>query len=116
MSAVDRVERALAAAHAYQPRLNVFTHLDDDAGMDRAGRIDAAEGDGLPAGALAGIPIGIKDLIDHEGRTTTAGSAFYRHEADRSSPVVSRLEAAGAVVIGRTGLHEFAFGFSSENP
>ena len=62
------------------------------------------------------MPVGIKDLIDHEGRVTTAGSAFYRHEADRSSPVVSRLEEAGAVVIGRTGLHEFAFGFSSENP
>ena len=75
-----------------------------------------AAGADLPSGALAGVPVGIKDLIDHEGRVTTAGSAFYRHEADRSSPVVSRLEAAGAVVIGRTGLHEFAFGFSSENP
>jgi aspartyl-tRNA(Asn)/glutamyl-tRNA(Gln) amidotransferase subunit A len=62
------------------------------------------------------MPIGLKDLLDHEGRITTAGSAFYRHTADRSSPVVSRLEAAGAVIVGRTGLHEFAFGFSSENP
>ena len=116
MSAVDRVERALAAAHNGQTTLNIFTHLDDEAAMDRAGAIDATAGDGVPAGALSGVPIGLKDLIDHEGRVTTAGSAFYRHEADRSSPVVSRLEAAGAVVIGRTGLHEFAFGFSSENP
>jgi aspartyl-tRNA(Asn)/glutamyl-tRNA(Gln) amidotransferase subunit A len=62
------------------------------------------------------MPVGLKDLLDHEGRVTTAGSAFYRHTPDRSSPVVSRLEAAGAVIVGRTGLHEFAFGFSSENP
>jgi aspartyl-tRNA(Asn)/glutamyl-tRNA(Gln) amidotransferase subunit A len=116
MSAVDRVERALAAAHAGQAALNIFTHLDDEAAMERAAAVDAAPGEGMPAGDLAGVPIGIKDLIDHEGRITTAGSAFYRHEAERTSPVVSRLEEAGAVVIGRTGLHEFAFGFSSENP
>ncbi len=90
--------------------MNIFTHLDHEAALERAA------GEDLPNGALTGVPVGIKDLIDHEGRVTTAGSAFYRHEADRSSPVVSRLEAAGAVVIGRTGLHEFAFGFSSENP
>jgi aspartyl-tRNA(Asn)/glutamyl-tRNA(Gln) amidotransferase subunit A len=116
MSAVDRVERALAAAHTGQAKLNTFTHLDDEAAMDRAAAMDAGPEKGVPIGSLAGVPIGIKDLIDHEGRTTTAGSAFYRHEAERSSPVVSRLEEAGAVVIGRTGLHEFAFGFSSENP
>ena len=116
MTAFDRVERALAAAHAAQAPLNVFTHLDDEAAMDRAAGLDGADDEGMPAGGLAGVPVGIKDLIDHEGRITTAGSAFYRHEAERSSPVVSRLEDAGAVVIGRTGLHEFAFGFSSENP
>jgi aspartyl-tRNA(Asn)/glutamyl-tRNA(Gln) amidotransferase subunit A len=115
-SAGNMVERALAAAHAGQARLNVFTHLDDEAAMDRADGMDGAVADGGPAGPLRGVPVAIKDLIDHEGRITTAGSAFYRQEADRSSPVVSRLEASGAVVIGRTGLHEFAFGFSSENP
>ncbi|HEU5112679.1 MAG TPA: amidase [Acidimicrobiia bacterium] len=116
MSSIDRVERALAAAHAGQVAFNIFTQLDDEAAMDRAALIDGADGDGMPALGLAGVPVGIKDLIDHEGRVTTAGSAFYRHESERSSPVVSRLEDAGAVVIGRTGLHEFAFGFSSENP
>jgi len=115
LPALDQIEHALAAAHAVQTGLNIFTHLDDEAAMDRAGGLDAA-GDGAPTGALTGVPIGLKDLIDHEGRITTAGSAFYRYEADRSSPVVTRLEASGAVVIGRTGLHEFAFGFSSENP
>ena len=116
MSVVDRVERVLAAAHVTQATLNAFTEIDDEEAMARAGEVDAALFRGEPVGALAGLPVGLKDLIDHEGHITTAGSAFYRHEADRSSPVVTRLEAAGAVVIGRTGLHEFAFGFSSENP
>ena len=106
----ERVAEALDKADAAQATLNIFTQLDHEAALERAAGAD------LPNGALAGVPVGIKDLIDHEGRVTTAGSAFYRHEADRSSPVVSRLEGAGAVVIGRTGLHEFAFGFSSENP
>ena len=107
------MERALSADEASRQDLNTFTSIDPEAALTRALRSRASSG---TIGALAGVPVGIKDLIDHEGRVTTAGSAFYRHEADRSSPVVSRLEAAGAVVIGRTGLHEFAFGFSSENP
>ena len=115
MPAVERIQPALQAARSTQGTLNAFTQIDDEAALTRADQLDeVASGD--PVGPLAGMPIGIKDLIDHEGRITTAGSAFYRHEADRSSPVVTRLEAAGAVVIGRTGLHEFAFGFSSENP
>jgi aspartyl-tRNA(Asn)/glutamyl-tRNA(Gln) amidotransferase subunit A len=110
------VETALAAALATQPSLNAFTLIDEEPARARAARIDDAANQGPPSGPLAGMPIGLKDLLDHEGRITTAGSAFYRHTADRSSPVVSRLEAAGAVIVGRTGLHEFAFGFSSENP
>ncbi len=83
---------------------NAFTHLED--------RPVTAE----RPGPLAGVPVALKDLIDHEGRETTAGSSFYRHRAERSATVVNRLEDAGAVIVGRTGLHEFAFGFSSENP
>lgn len=67
-------------------------------------------------GPLSGVPIALKDLIDHRGRVTTCGSAFYRHTASSTAPCVQALEMAGAVIIGRTGLHEFAFGFSSENP
>ncbi len=83
----ERVAEALDKADAAQATLNIFTQLDHEAALERAAGAD------LPNGALAGVPVGIKDLIDHEGRVTTAGSAFYRHEADRSSPVVSRLEA-----------------------
>jgi len=66
-------------------------------------------------GALAGVPIALKDLIDHAGRPNTAGSSYPAITPDASAPAVARLEAADAVIIGRTGLHEYAFGFSSEN-
>lgn len=111
-SAVERVQAALDAAHATQDTINAFTAIDDERALARADAIDRRE----PAGPLAGVPIGLKDLIDHEGRVTTCGSAFYRRLATRTAPCVRALEDAGAVIIGRTGLHEWAFGFSSENP
>lgn len=99
------IEQSIQRARALQQRLNIFTHIEEpDAVATSAG------------GPLHEVPIALKDLIDHAGRTTTCGSAFYRHEPDVSAPVVARLEAAGAGIMGRTGLHEFAFGFSSENP
>lgn len=115
-SAVSRVAEALARANASQPSLNAFNEIDDDRALERAAEIDRKIADGDDPGPLAGVPIALKDLIDHRGHTTTAGSAFYRHMATESAPCVRAMEAAGAVIIGRTGLHEFAFGFSSENP
>lgn len=102
------VETALGAAG--DDDLNSFISI-DAAALDRARHLD---GENRP-GPLVGRPVALKDLIDHDGRTTTAGSSFYRHLATRSATVVERLEAAGAVVVGRNNLHEFAFGFSSEN-
>lgn len=83
--------------------------------MGRAATIDEMVNSGHDPGRLAGVPIALKDLIDHEGHVTTAGSSFFRHRPHRSAAVAQRLEAAGAVIVGRAGLHEFAFGFSSEN-
>ncbi len=111
-SAVELVSAALEAAHATQATLNAFTSLDDERAMARARAIDAGD----IMGPLAGMPIGLKDLIDQAGRVTTCGSAFYRHVAQQDATCVTELERAGAVIIGRTGLHEWAFGFSSENP
>lgn len=113
ITAADTVAEALEAAAA--DTTNAFVSLDESA-HERAATIDAAVADGGHPGPLAGVPVAVKDLIDHAGRVTGAGSAFYRHQATSTAPCLARLEAAGAVVIGRTGLHEFAFGFSSENP
>ena len=106
------MEDYLEVARIRDPDLNAFTELDQAGARQQAALVDQ----GHRTGPLAGVPIALKDLIDHAGHVTTAGSAFYRHLPARSATVVNRLEAAGAIILGRTGLHEFAFGFSSENP
>lgn len=106
-AALQRADRASA--------LNAFTSLDPDRALQRARAVDAAIAAGDEAGPLCGVPIALKDIVDQEGVVTTAGSSFLRDPASHTAPVVERLEAAGAIVIGRTGLHEFAYGFSSEN-
>ncbi len=110
------MEDALRKAHDSQPRLNAFTEIDDEGALERAAEIDLQDARGSDERQLAGAPVALKDLIDHRGHVTTSGSAFFRSPATSSAPLVKALEAAGVVIIGRTGLHEFAFGFSSENP
>jgi Asp-tRNA(Asn)/Glu-tRNA(Gln) amidotransferase A subunit family amidase len=114
-TASERVNTALERAHATQDTLNAFISIDDERALERAAVIDVRLERGEHVGPLAGVPIALKDLIDHEGRTTTCGSAFYSEVAESTAPSVARLEEAGAVIIGRTNLHEWAFGFNSEN-
>ncbi|HEU4894466.1 MAG TPA: amidase [Acidimicrobiia bacterium] len=114
-SATERVEAALAKAHATQETLNAFISIDDERALSRAADIDDRLARGDDVGPLAGMPIALKDLIDHEGRVTTSGSSFYAETATSTAESVRRLEDAGAVVIGRANLHEWAFGFNSEN-
>lgn len=114
-SVADTVGEALDAADALQGRLNAFTLIDRDRAMAGAEDLDRRIAGGEDVGPLAGVPIGLKDLIDQAGIPTTNGAAFEPTIPDASATVVERLEAAGAVIIGRTGLHEFAFGFTSEN-
>ncbi len=115
-SAVDVVEDHLTAARASQDTLNAFTLIDDEAALRRAADIDARIAAREPVGPLAGVPIAIKDLIDQAGLPNTNGSNFPAATPATSATCVQRLEAADAILIGRTGLHEWAFGFSSENP
>ncbi|MFV1999792.1 MAG: amidase, partial [Acidimicrobiia bacterium] len=116
IKAVDVAEAALAAASDAQHRLNAFTLIDSEGALARAESIDALVERGEDPGPLAGVPVGLKDLIDQEGLPNTRGGSFPVEPSRRSAPVVKQLEAAGANIIGRTGLHEFAFGFTSENP
>ena len=95
--------------------LNAFTMVEGEEVLAAAERVDAAVAAGEDPGPLGGVTVGVKDLFDHEGRPTTAGSSFLREPATATAPALQRLLDAGAVAIGRTGLHEFAYGFSSEN-
>ena len=103
MSQADPVKEALARLVDAQDQLNACTLIIEDA------RRNDSDGE------LANLTVAVKDIIDQEGLTTTCGSAFYRRTPGVSAPVVERLEAAGGVMVARTGLHEFAYGFSSEN-
>ena len=98
------------------PRLNVYLSLTKDRAMEQAERMDslAAKGDPLPA--LAGVPMGIKDVLVMRGAPATAGSKIlegYRPPYDATA--VERLEAAGAVLLGKLNCDEFAMGSSTEN-
>jgi aspartyl-tRNA(Asn)/glutamyl-tRNA(Gln) amidotransferase subunit A len=99
----DRVRDAVERLQAAQDQLNACTLIVEDAVPGGSG------------GRLADMTIGVKDIIDQKGLPTTCGSGFYRKMPAASAPVIERLEAAGAVMVARTGLHEFAYGFSSEN-
>jgi aspartyl-tRNA(Asn)/glutamyl-tRNA(Gln) amidotransferase subunit A len=98
------------------PRLNVYLSLTKERALAQAARVDdlAAKGDPLPP--LAGIPVGIKDVLVMKGAPATAGSKIlkgYRPPYDATA--VAKLEAAGAVLLGKLNCDEFAMGSSNEN-
>lgn len=90
-------------------RCNAVIELDADRARRRAAELTAA---GTPTGPLHGVAVGIKDLIDVAGLPTRCGSAILRDAppARADAPIVARLRAAGAVVVGKLHTHEFAYG------
>ncbi|MGH6637534.1 MAG: amidase [Polaromonas sp.] len=111
------VTQALAAA-AQMPAAHVFTALYADAALAAARRADADQVAGVAQPALAGLPVSVKDLYDVAGETTLAGSVVCRGEpaATADAPAVARLRAAGAAIIGKTNMTEFAFSGVGINP
>ena len=108
----DLVEECLAAIAERDPALNAFiTVLADDA-RAQARDADAA----ISRGALHGMPISVKDIIDVARVATSAASRVRAgHRADADANIVSRLREAGAIVIGKCNLHEFAFGTTGDD-
>jgi Asp-tRNA(Asn)/Glu-tRNA(Gln) amidotransferase A subunit family amidase len=108
---VELVGQVLAAIEASQPSLNAFVTVDHD-GAVRAATVARDElARGLDRGVLHGIPVAVKDIVDTAGLRTTMGSRhFADHVPARDAEVVTRLRSAGAVVVGKTTTHEFAFG------
>lgn len=110
-SALEVVELALARIEADQPVTNAFITVTADSARHDAARVDAALRRGEPLGRLAGVPLAVKDVFDVEGQPTTGGSLLLRDSvADKDSAAVSALRGAGAVVVGKTNMDEFAFG------
>jgi len=113
--AAEVIHETLTRIEASQPALNAFTFVDVDGALRRAAELDRRIAAGEDPGPLAGVPVAVKDIIDQQGLPNTKGGSFEPTIPTRSATVVERLEAAGAIVVGRTGLHEFAFGYTSEN-
>jgi aspartyl-tRNA(Asn)/glutamyl-tRNA(Gln) amidotransferase subunit A len=110
------VEASLDAIARWQPKTNAFVLVDAEGARAAAIAADAERRDGRDRGPLHGIPISLKDLIDVAGQITTAGSNVLRqNRAAADAPIVTRLREAGAVFVGKTNLHEFALGTTSED-
>jgi aspartyl-tRNA(Asn)/glutamyl-tRNA(Gln) amidotransferase subunit A len=109
-------EDALAAIAKLQPELNAFITVTADEALASARAMDQEIARGSRRGPLHGIPISLKDIIDIAGVPTTAASRLREGRiAKHDAPVVRRLRAAGAVFVGKTNLHEFAFGTTNED-
>jgi 1-carboxybiuret hydrolase len=111
------VEAALARIAAHNPALNAFTDVTADRARRRAAAIDAQRARGEAAGPLAGVPFAVKNLFDIAGLPTRAGSKINRDRppAAHDSPLIERLEAAGAVLVGGLNMGEYAYDFTGEN-
>lgn len=109
---VELVEQALTRLTACDGEVRAFVHV-DAAGARAQARVRAGQ---PPVGPLHGVPVAIKDLFDVAGQVTGAGSLVPSDPAARrDAPPVARLRAAGAVVLGRTRTHEFAWGVTTQH-
>jgi aspartyl-tRNA(Asn)/glutamyl-tRNA(Gln) amidotransferase subunit A len=105
------LEACLARVDLYQPKLNAFITVTRDLARAHARQLDTEQKAGKLRGPLHGIPIALKDNIDTQGiRTTAASAAFDDRLPQQDAEVARRLKEAGAVMIGKTNLHEFAAG------
>jgi aspartyl-tRNA(Asn)/glutamyl-tRNA(Gln) amidotransferase subunit A len=116
------VKAADLASHYYDriaainPTLNIYLSLSKERALAQAERIDALAAEGDPLPPLAGIPVGIKDVLVMRGAPATAGSKILQgYHPPYDGTAVARLEAAGAVLLGKLNCDEFAMGSSNEN-
>ena len=110
----ERARAVLDRIEARDSEMRCFVFVERDAVIAQARRLDA-----LPQqdrGPLHGYLLAVKDMIDVAGLPTRAGSSFYRLDPETDAPVVKQLRDAGALVIGKTNTHEFAWGITTENP
>jgi len=106
---LDRIDGVDGAVHA-------FLHVDADGALAAADAVDAARSAGIPLGPLAGVPLALKDVLAMRGVPTTCGSKILEGwHPPYDASIVTRLRAAGLVILGKTNMDEFAMGSSTEN-
>ena len=114
LSPVELTRACLDRIAAADADLHAFITVTADSALREAARAEAEIAGGRRRGPLHGIPVSVKDLVDVAGVPTTSGSAVPARHPRRDAPVVANLRRAGAVIIGKTNLHEFAFGTTSD--
>ena len=116
-TALGVVEQTLARIRKVDRKLNAFTAVTDKRAREAAKKIDQARASGEQLGPLAGVPFAVKNLFDVAGIPTVAGSKINRRhpKAKQDSPLIERLEAAGAILVGALNMGEYAYDFTGEN-
>ncbi len=116
ISAVSLVQEALAKAHQFQETHHIFTFLNDVEALKKAAAIDEKIKKGESVGRLAGVPYALKDnFLSPDGETTASAHILEGFTSPVTATAVKKLEAEGAIMIGRTNLDAFAHGSSTEN-
>src|ERR1044071_5531634 len=102
VTALDAVNGVLTRIEKHNPVLNAFTVVLADRARAKAAKVDSAIARGEKLGPLAGVPFAVKNLLDVEGLPTRAGSKINRTRAaaTQDAPLIERLEAAGAILVG----------------
>jgi aspartyl-tRNA(Asn)/glutamyl-tRNA(Gln) amidotransferase subunit A len=110
-------EAALARIAKHNGVLNAFTEVTAERALAKARAVDAVRAAGKPVGSLAGVPFAVKNLFDVAGLPTVAGSKINRERppAAADSPLIARLENAGAILVGALNMGEYAYDFTGEN-
>jgi aspartyl-tRNA(Asn)/glutamyl-tRNA(Gln) amidotransferase subunit A len=117
VSAVELARESLRAIHANQARLNAFVTVTEELALAQAERADDELSRGIDRGPLHGIPYALKDVFSTKGIRTTCGSKILAdHVPDHDSAVYEKLRTAGAVLMGKAGMQEFAYGITCNNP
>ena len=117
ISPVELFNEAMERIHQLQPKLNSFITITEEEGRKAATEAEDEIRKGQYRGPLHGIPISIKDLFATRGVRTTAGSkVLAKWIPDYDATAVAHLQQAGMVLIGKTNMHEFAYGVTNDNP
>lgn len=116
-NAVANTEACLANIERHNADTNAYITVMATQALEQAAALDAAAARGERGGLLAGLPISVKDCIDVAGVPCTNGSLFFKdYVPNDDAPIVAALKRAGAVIIGKTNLHEFCYGATTQNP
>jgi len=117
VSSGELLENSLARIARLNPSLNAFLTITDSTARASARQADQELQQGIDHGPLHGMPVALKDVFSTKNIRTTAGSLLFKdHVPTRDSAVTERLAQAGSVLVGKTGLHELAYGITSNNP